>query len=70
MLLWLLAIGMLVYAAWRIVSALLPGSTDAESWVKRIGYVVSAVIYSTFAITAIALARSPGATGNAMATRR
>jgi len=60
-LLWLLAIGLVVYAAWRIVSALLPGSTEAESWVKRIGYVVSAVIYLTFAVTAVALARSTGA---------
>ena len=38
-------------------SALMPGRHDAESTVKRIGYVVSAVIYTTFAITAIALAR-------------
>ena len=27
LLLWLLAVGMLLYAAWRVVSALLPGST-------------------------------------------
>lgn len=57
-LLWLLAIGMLIYAAWRVVSAILPGDTDAEAWVHRIGYVASAVIYTTFAITAIALAQS------------
>ena len=57
LLLWLLAIGMLLYAAWRIVSALLPGGTDAKAWIERIGYVVSAVIYTTFAFSAIALAR-------------
>jgi hypothetical protein len=56
-LLWLLAIGMLLYAAWRVVSALLPGGTDAKALVHRIGYAVSAVIYTTFALTAIALAR-------------
>jgi hypothetical protein len=56
-LLWLLAIGMLIYAAWRIVSALLPGSTDAKGWAHRIGYIASAVMYITFAISAIALAR-------------
>jgi hypothetical protein len=56
-LLWLLAIGMFLYAAWRIVSALLPGGTDAKAWVRRVGYVVSAVVYATFAISAIALAR-------------
>ena len=58
LLLVLLAAGMLLYAAWRVVSAFIPGGTDAKAWVKRVGYVVSAVIYTTFAITAIALARS------------
>lgn len=58
LLMWLLAIGMLVYAAWRVVSALLPGGSGAETWVKRIGYGVSAVIYTTFAITAISLSRN------------
>ena len=56
-LLWLLALGMLLYAAWRIVSALLPGSTDAKGWAHRVGYLASAVIYITFAFTAISLAR-------------
>jgi hypothetical protein len=55
--LWLLAIGMLLYAAWRVVSALLPGGTDAEAMAHRIGYFASAVMYITFAISAIALAR-------------
>lgn len=57
-LMWVLAIGMLIYAAWRVVSALLPGGGDAMAVVKRIGYLVSAVIYTTFALTAISLARS------------
>ena len=56
-LLWLLAVGMLLYAAWRVVSALLPGGTDGEAMVHRIGYVVSAIMYSTFAVSAVALAR-------------
>jgi hypothetical protein len=56
-LLWLLAIGMLLYAAWRVVSALLPGGKDAKAWAHRIGYVASAVMYVTFALSAIALAR-------------
>jgi len=56
-LLWLLAIGMLLYAAWRVVSALLPGGKDAKAWAHRIGYVASAVMYATFALSAIALAR-------------
>lgn len=57
-LMWALAVGLLVYAVWRVVSALLPGGGDAMAAVKRIGYVVSAVIYTTFALTAISLARS------------
>ena len=66
-LMWVLAIGMLIYAGWRVVSALLPGGGDAKAVVKRIGYLVSAVIYTTFALTAISLARSAPATpdGNA-----
>jgi hypothetical protein len=70
LLMWALAGGMLVYAAWRVVSALLPGGTDAKAWVMRIGYLVSAVIYTTFAVTAISLARSASASadGNATAT--
>ncbi|MCU1401389.1 MAG: hypothetical protein JWN62_4498 [Acidimicrobiales bacterium] len=58
LLLTLLAIGMVLYAAWRLVSAALPGDTDAKGWIKRIGFVVSAVIYTSFAVTAFALARS------------
>jgi hypothetical protein len=58
LLLWALGATMLIYAAWRLVSALMPGGQGAESAVKRIGYVVSAVIYTTFAITAFSLAHS------------
>ena len=70
LLMWALAGGMLVYAVWRVVSALLPGGTDAKAWVVRIGYLVSAVIYTTFALTAISLARSARANpdGNAKVT--
>jgi len=54
-----LAIGMFLYAAWRVTTAILPGSTDAEDAATRVGYVVSAVIYTTFGLTAISLARTP-----------
>jgi hypothetical protein len=57
-LLWILGLSMLLYAAWRVTSALLPGGHDAEASAKRAGYLVSAVIYTTFAVTAISLARS------------
>jgi Domain of Unknown Function (DUF1206) len=70
LLLWLLGIGMLIYAAWRVVSAFLPGGSDAEARLHRIGYVVSAIIYTTFAFTAFALARSEptDANGNTKVT--
>ena len=68
---WLLAVGMLIYAAWRVVSAMVPGGdTGAMGWIKRIGYVVSAIIYVTFAVTAISLAMSTNVEpdGNAKVT--
>lgn len=68
LLMWVLAAGMLLYAAWRIVSALLPGGSDTKAWLMRIGYVVSAVIYITFAVTAISLARSTRADPDGNAT--
>jgi hypothetical protein len=69
-LLWLLALGLILYAAWRLVSAFLPGDTGAKAVVQRIGYVVSAVIYATFAISAVALARhsSKDQNGNSKVT--
>ncbi len=56
-LLWFFAIGMLLYAAWRVVSAMLPGETDTKAIAHRIGFVASAIMYTTFAVTALALAR-------------
>ena len=56
-LLLLLALGMMLYAGWRLVSAFLPGGTDAEAIVHRVGYVVSAIAYIAFAVSAVALAR-------------
>jgi hypothetical protein len=64
LLMWILAGGMLLYAAWRVVSALLPGGHGAKESIIRIGYLVSAVIYTTFAVTAISLARSARADPN------
>lgn len=59
-----LAIGMFLYAAWRIATAVLPGSTDAEGVATRAGYGVSAIMYTTFGVTALALARSRAAKVN------
>jgi hypothetical protein len=59
-----LACGMFIYAAWRLATAVLPGSTDAEGLATRVGYGVSAILYTTFGVTAVALARSPEAKAN------
>jgi Domain of Unknown Function (DUF1206) len=64
LLLVILAIGMFLYVIWRVATAVLPGSTDAESVATRVGYIVSAVIYTTFALTAISLARAPASTAD------
>ena len=70
LLLWLLAAGLLLYSAWRLVTAFLPGGSDAKAIIHRIGYVVSAIIYATFAFSAIALARhtSQDQNGNSKVT--
>ncbi len=59
-----LAAGMFVYALWRLATAVLPGTTDAEGIATRIGYGVSAVMYTTFGVTAISLAKSRVAKAN------
>ncbi len=72
LLLGLLVVGLLLYAAWRLVSAFLPGGSDAKAWAKRIGFVVSAAIYITFAATAFSLARgasSASTDGNATVSK-
>lgn len=56
-----LAIGMFLYAAWRLATAVLPGNTDAEGVATRAGYGVSAILYTTFGVTALALSRSRAA---------
>ena len=66
-LLWLLAIGMVLYALWRVITALLPsGDNDAKTWAKKVGYLVSAILYASLAITAVRLAqnRSSSSDGN------
>ncbi len=58
-LLFTLAIGLSFYCAWRLLTAFLPGDTDLEAIAMRAGYLVSAVIYGTFAFTALSLALHP-----------
>lgn len=62
-LLWLLAIGLFVYSAWRIVTVVLPAGSDGKAWINRVGYAVSAVVYVALGLSAISLARDPGQAG-------
>ena len=52
-----LAAGLFLYALWRLATAVLPGNTDTKGVATRAGYVVSAIMYATFAVTAINLLR-------------
>jgi hypothetical protein len=68
LLLWVLAVGMFLYAAWRLLSAALPSDHDASTWIHRVGYVASAGMYIALGVTAISLAGSTSTTeadGNA-----
>jgi Domain of Unknown Function (DUF1206) len=59
-----IAVGLGLYVLWRLVSLMLPAENDADAWLTRVGYAISAVGYSILAWTAISFARHPG-TGDA-----
>jgi hypothetical protein len=58
-LLWVLAIGLVVYALWRLFTVALPAENSAKTWAKRVAYVVSALVYLALAFTAVTIATSP-----------
>jgi hypothetical protein len=58
--LWVLAIGLVLYSLFRLLTAVLPGDRDAEARVTRVGYLVSALAYGFLAWTAVSFARSGG----------
>ena len=60
-LLFALALGLALYCVWRLLTAVLPGDTDSQSIAMRAGYLISALIYGTFALTAITLGRHASA---------
>ena len=62
-LLWAMALGLFLYAAWRIVTVLLPAELDGHAVLRRIGYSVSAITYVALGLTAVSLARRPGSSG-------
>jgi Domain of Unknown Function (DUF1206) len=55
-LLWVLAIGLFLYALWRLVTALLPAENDASTVAHRVGYLVSAGMYAFLGWLAIRFA--------------
>lgn len=55
--LWLVALGLVLYVAWRLVSVLLPAEHSASAWATRAGYVASMVVSLSLAWTAISFAR-------------
>jgi hypothetical protein len=59
-LLWILAVGLALYAVWRLLSAVLPGDDDAEAWLTRVGYLVSALFHGVLAWAAVSFARIGG----------
>jgi hypothetical protein len=62
-LLWILAVGLFMYAIWRIVTVILPADVTGDSVIRRLGYVVSAVTYIVLGAAAVSLARRPGSSG-------
>jgi hypothetical protein len=56
--LWAVAIGLMFYVVWRLVSLALPAENSAKAWVTRLGYLVSVIVYAFLAWTAVSYARA------------
>jgi Domain of Unknown Function (DUF1206) len=55
--LYVVAAGLILYALWRLISVVLPAENSATTWLTRLGYLVSAVVYTVLAWTALSFAR-------------
>ncbi|MGB0114649.1 MAG: DUF1206 domain-containing protein [Ilumatobacteraceae bacterium] len=55
-----MAVGLVIYSTWRLVTVVLPADNGLKGWVTRFGYFVSAIVYLTLAFTAVSFARNPG----------
>lgn len=70
-LLWLIGIGLSGYVVWELIKSINDvehEGTDTKGIAKRIGYMISAVIYGSLALTAIRLALHAGGRGNSEKT--
>ena len=48
--LYVVAAGLLLYALWRVISVLLPAESSAKTWLTRVGYLVSAAVYTALGL--------------------
>ena len=48
-----LTVGLVLYAVWRLISAVIVNGSDADAWLHRIGYLFSASFYSLLALAAV-----------------
>ncbi len=49
----LLVVGLILYSAWRLLSAALVRGNEVKDWLNRVGYIFSALFYGVLAFTAI-----------------
>jgi Domain of Unknown Function (DUF1206) len=54
--LWIIAIGLLLYVVWRVISTVLPAENSVGTWFTRAGYLISAVMYALLAWSALSFA--------------
>jgi hypothetical protein len=54
--LWIVAVGLVLYVLWRLISIVLPAENTVATWLTRAGYAVSAVMYSLLAWSAMSFA--------------
>ena len=59
-LLGVVAVGLGIYAAWRLITAFLPGENDATGVAHRLGYLGSAVLYGSLAFSSLSLVVADG----------
>lgn len=59
-----LAVGLVLYALWRLTTALLPGENDLDTWAHRAAYLGSAALYGFLAWVAISFVIGGGSSGS------
>ena len=58
------AVGLGLYAAWRLTTAFLPGDNDAKGLAHRIGYLISASVYGYLAYSSLSFVLSDSTAGS------